>query len=124
VVPGPDGAVAPVFLWDARREALLAFGSAGLAAAHLEPWQEVGSAAAWDAEGRRIAFAVELRPRRVLGLRLGDREVVVVAQVEDSPAGARELRAALLAALARRGGERAALERLDLAGAVAAFTRG
>jgi hypothetical protein len=112
-----------VFLWDARRGDLVAFESAALAARHLEPWQEVGSAVAYDAEGRQVTFALEARARRILGVALGRREVVVVRAVAPTASHGAELRAALLAALARRGGDRAALEAEPLPALVRAFSR-
>ncbi|HET9597996.1 MAG TPA: hypothetical protein VFP65_20580, partial [Anaeromyxobacteraceae bacterium] len=72
----------PVFLRDPERGALLAFGSADAAARHLRPWQEVGGVAAWDADGRRLAFAVARRRERLLGLWPRWREVVVAGGVE------------------------------------------
>jgi hypothetical protein len=119
----PDGAVPPIFLWDARAGELRAFASAAEAARHLAPWQEVGSAVAYDAEGRELAFAVELRARRILGVPAGRREVVVVRGVEAEPGHARELRAALVAALERAGAARAAVDDRPLAALVAEAAR-
>ena len=97
--------VAPVFLWDPEARDLLAFQSADAAARHLKPWQEVGMLAAYDAEGRRIGFAVERRARLLLGLIpvAHGKEVVVVGEVEREPRHARDLRRAIVASLARRG---------------------
>jgi hypothetical protein len=102
-----------VFLRDPERGALLAFASADGAARHLRPWQEVGAVAAWDAEGRRVSFAVVRRRERLLGVLPLRREVVVAQAVEPAPGGAAELRAALLAALAAAGD--APLQGLSLA---------
>jgi hypothetical protein len=107
--------VPPVLLWDPEAGDLLAFASAEAAAAHLAPWQEVGAVVAYDAEGRRVAFAVERRRMRLLRIFPVAREVVVVGEVESAPGHASDLRRALVAALVRRGGDRAALEALALA---------
>ncbi len=95
--------VAPVFLWDPEAQDLLAFESVEAAARHLQPWQEVGMLAAYDAEGRRIAFALERRSRLLLGLIPASKEVVVVGDVEREPGHAGDLRRAIVASLARRG---------------------
>jgi hypothetical protein len=102
--------VAPVFLWDPEARDLLVFESAEAAARHLEPWQEVGTLAAYDAEGRRIGFAVERRSRLLLGLIPAAKEVVVVGEVEREPRHAGDLRRAIVASLARRGTDGEVLE--------------
>ena len=102
--------VAPVFLWDPEARDLLSFQSAAAAARHLKPWQEVGMLAAYDAEGRRIAFAVERRERLLLGFIPVGREVVVVREVEREPRHASDLRRAIVASLARRGTEGGVLD--------------
>ncbi len=107
-------AVAPVFLWDPEAGDLVAFESAEDAARHLQPWQEVCSLAAYDAEGRSIGFAVERRLRRLLGFIPAGGDVVVVGEVEREPTHARDLRRALVASLARRGAGGGALERRSL----------
>jgi hypothetical protein len=75
----------------------------------------VGSIAAYDAEGRRVAFAVERRRMRLLRIFAVDREVVTIGEVEPTPGHAVDLHRALVAALVRRGGDRAALEAQPLA---------
>jgi hypothetical protein len=107
-------ATPPVFLFDPEAGDLLAFGSAEAAARHLRAWQEVGALAAYDARGRRVAFAVARRPGRLLGVFPVTREVVVVAEVEAEPSHAADLSRALVASLARGGSPRAELERLPL----------
>jgi hypothetical protein len=92
----------PVFLRDPEEGVLLAFASSDAAARHLRPWQEVSAVAAWDAEGRRVAFALVRRRERLLGVLPRWREVVV-ASAEPAADGAAELRAALRAVLAAAG---------------------
>jgi hypothetical protein len=70
---------------------------------------------AWDSQGRRITFAVEQRRHLLLGLLPVRREVIVVVDVEAAPAHADELKRALIASLARCGGEPVSLERAALA---------
>jgi len=110
-----------VFLRDPERGALLAFPSAEAAARHLRPWQEVGAVAAWDAEGRRLAFAVERRRERLFRIVPRWREVVVAREAEAHPHGAAELRAALVAALHAAGQE--AVDGLPLADLAARAAR-
>jgi len=109
-VDAAAAAVPPVFLWDPERGDLVVLPSAEDAARRSGPWQEPGAILAYDAEGRRIAFAVEVRTTRLLGLFARRREVVVVAGVEREPAHAEDLRRALVASLARRGAPRADLD--------------
>lgn len=70
---------------------------------------------AWDSRGRRVTFAVEQHRSLLLGLLPVHREVVVVVDVEAAPAHADELKRALIASLARRGGDPVSLERAALA---------
>src|SRR6266536_3349903 len=92
-MPDAEAIVPPVFMWDPRAGRLLAFGSGAAAAAHLRPWQEVGSVVAYDAEGRDIRFGVVVR----------------------EPSHEADLRVALAGSLARTDVERARLGALPLA---------
>jgi len=114
-MPDAEASVPPVFMWDPRAGRLLAFGSGAAAAAHLRPWQEVGSVVAYDAEGRDIRFGVLVRRRRLLRLVPVSSEVVVVSAVEREPSHAEDLRAALMGSLASAEVERARLAALPLA---------
>ena len=102
-------------MWSPEAGDLLRFDSAEAAARGLGAWQEANLLPAWDSQGRRITLAVEQRRRLLLGLLPVRREVVVVAEVEAVPAHADELRRALIASLARQGGDPASLERAALA---------
>jgi hypothetical protein len=114
-VAAPDDATPPVFLFDPEVGALVAFDSADAAARHLRAWQEVGALAAYDARGRRVAFAVAQRRERLLGVVPVTREVVIVAGVDAEPSHAADLSRALVASLARAGTPREELEGLPLA---------
>ncbi len=70
---------------------------------------------AWDSQGHRITFAVERRRRLLLGLLPVRREVVVLEDMEAAPAHADELKLALIASLARRGGDPVSLKQAALA---------
>jgi hypothetical protein len=107
-------AVPPIFVWDPARRDLVAVASLDDASRRVAPWQEVGAMVAYDAEGRRVAFAVESRVTRLLRLWPRRRERVVVADVELEPSHAEDLRRALVTALARRGGDRSLLSLIAL----------
>ena len=113
-VTSVDAFTPPVFLWEPQRGAPVAVPSPQAAARRLRPWQEVATVAAYDATGRRVSFSVARRRGRLLGILPRWRDVVVVAGVEPSAAHAADLRRGLVAALAPRWGERAALEALPL----------
>jgi hypothetical protein len=114
--PALVGATPPVFLFDPEAGDLMAFDSAEAAARHLRAWQEVETLAAYDARGRRVAFAVARQRERLLGILPLTREVVVVAGVEGEPSHESDLARALVVSLARGGTTpRAELERLPLA---------
>lgn len=106
----------PVFLWDPDARVLLTFATVEDATRHLRPWQEVGMVPAYDAEGRRLTFAVARRGGLLARFFPSAAEMVVLSAVETEPDGAEELRSALETRLGLRG---AAGERRPLAELVA-----
>lgn len=111
-----DTPIPPVFVWDPEKRELLAFETLASALAHLRPWQEVGILPAYDAEGRRLSFAVAPKPGRLAKLFPSAAEKVVLSGLESGTEGASELHAALVTKLAEgEAGRHAALEARPLA---------
>lgn len=107
--------IPPLFVWSPDAGDLLCFDSAEAATRGLCAWQEVNMLPAWDSQGRRITFGVEQRRRLLVGVLPVRREVVVLEDMEAEPAHADELKLALIASLARRGGDSVSLEQAALA---------